>query len=98
MSVKGYGSQCYAWHRDRVPCHTQQNQYETWHQKQPTRTAHKKKSYRSPAIAESSKMRSAIFSPIGMKRNWDLGNFCSVETGLDDHFCGEFHARTTLIE
>src|SRR5262245_22276205 len=98
MSIESYCTQCYAWHRNRVSCDTQQDQYDTRHQKQPTRAAHKEKSYGSPAVAESPKMRCAIPSPVGMKCNWDLSNFCSVETGLNDHFRREFHACTTLIE
>src|SRR5262245_66291220 len=82
MSIESYCSQCYARHGNRVSCDAQKDQYDTRYQKQPTRAAHKEKPYGSPAVAESPKMWGAILSPIGMKRNWDLSNFCAVETGL----------------
>ena len=53
---------------------------------------------RAPTIPKCFQVRRVRGASVGMKRNWNLGDFSPEQTGFDNHLGGELHPGATLVE
>src|SRR5207253_10803665 len=76
----------------------QQDHQQTRHEEEPARAVEQEEAQCAPTVAKGLEVRLVRLAPIRMQRDRYLRDFFSIEAGLNDHFGGEFHPCSALIE